>query len=293
MHQRKQILGVNIDFGLTYDDVVSQVDALIQKKDYGKYICTTNPEFVMDAQQDDLFKEIINNSYLSVPDGSGLLYAHEYLNKIEKLTPTKKLSYLVNNIVTGVKVGLSIVENPEDLHKTITGVELTNKFAEMAEKNGYTLYLLGGKYGADVPDRDLACDAAAALLKKYPKLKIIGSTSKFSRDASDDERTLEQIHSDMQLKGVNNVDILLVAYNHGYQDKWIARNAHKIPATVSMGVGRTFAVLANYWGKEPVFVEKNNLSWLYRLVTQPYRLPRIYKAFPKFPLAVFISSLKK
>jgi N-acetylglucosaminyldiphosphoundecaprenol N-acetyl-beta-D-mannosaminyltransferase len=292
MNQRKQILGVNIDFGLTYEDVVSQADALIQKKVAGKYICTTNPEFVIDAQKDSLFKKIINDADLSVPDGAGLLYANEYLKEVGKYNSSNKLLYLIRNTISGLKVGLSLIENSKDLHKTITGLELTDRLAALAEQKGYTVYLLGGRYGSEVLNQDLATDAANALRKKYPKIKIVGSTSKFNRDEKDDLESINYIQSDMQTIGVTNVDILLVAYNHGYQDKWISRNAHKIPATLSIGVGRTFAVLAGYWPKEPLFIEQNNLGWLYRLITQPSRLKRIYKAFPLFPLKVFINNIK-
>jgi N-acetylglucosaminyldiphosphoundecaprenol N-acetyl-beta-D-mannosaminyltransferase len=97
----------------------------------------------------------------------------------------------------------------------------------------------------------------------------------------------------MREKGVSNIDILLVAYNHGYQDKWIVRNAYKIPATVSMGVGRTFALLTGYQPKDPVYIENLNLSWLYRLFTQPARYKRILKAFPLFPIKLYENNLKQ
>jgi N-acetylglucosaminyldiphosphoundecaprenol N-acetyl-beta-D-mannosaminyltransferase len=40
-----------------------------------RQICTANPEFVMTAQQDPVFHEVLNAADLVLPDGVGLLWA--------------------------------------------------------------------------------------------------------------------------------------------------------------------------------------------------------------------------
>lgn len=293
MHYRRQILGVNVDFGLSYDETITKIEQFILDKVPGKYICTTNPEFIFDAQADIEFKNIINRADLSVPDGSGILYANAFLEQVSKVSANNKYEYAVKTFIEGLKVGLSAIEHPQELHATITGVELTDRLAALSAKKKYTIYLLGGgRFESVDSSAEMALETAKMLSEKYPGVNIIGGTSRFNREPEDDESTINYIKNDMREKGVSNIDILLVAYNHGFQDKWIARNAQKIPATVSMGVGRTFALLTGYQPKEPVFIEKLNLSWLYRLFTQPTRYKRILKAFPAFPFIVYKNNLK-
>ena len=293
MTYRRQILGVNVDFGFNYDTAVTLIEKLIQDKVPGKYVCTTNPEFIIDAQSDAEFKNIINNADFSAPDGSGLLYADAFLDRISGVKARKKYEYAIKTFIEGVRVGLSFIENPEKLHATITGVELTHRFADLSAKKKYSMYLLGGgRFDGESAPKDMALETIKILSAQYPGINIIGGTSRFKREPEDDEATIAYIKEDMHKAGVSNIDILLVAYNHGFQDKWISRNAHKIPATVSMGVGRTFALLAGVQPKEPNFFEQNNLSWLYRLFVQPSRYRRILKAFPLFPFKVYLHNLK-
>jgi len=42
----------------------------------------------MDAQKDDDFRAIINESSLSVPDGVGVIFAEKFLNKVESIKKT-------------------------------------------------------------------------------------------------------------------------------------------------------------------------------------------------------------
>ena len=291
MHYSKQILNVKLDFGYTYTDVMSIIEDLLVKKEPGHYICTTNPEFVMDAQVDLQFRDIINKSDLSVPDGLGVLLARDYLTSIETSTFPNKYAKFYKSLIQGITLGFSASTIAKLSKETITGVELTNKLAELSAKKKYSIYLLGGSYGNGSVG-DMATDAKKVLESRYPGVNIIGATSAFSRLAKDDEATLQFVKSDMAKNDIDHIDILLVAYNHNYQDKWITRNAHKIPATVSMGVGRTFALLVGNQSKEPSYMNSHGLSWLYRLVTQPSRISRALKAFPVFPLKLFISTLK-
>ena len=61
--KRRQILGVRVDIGLGADETVKVVEELMLKDGDSHYICTTNPEFIMEAQKDGEFKKIINDSY--------------------------------------------------------------------------------------------------------------------------------------------------------------------------------------------------------------------------------------
>ena len=79
-------------------------------------ITTVNPEFVVAAQQDAEFRQIINQSALALPDGIGLLKAARFLGT----TP---------------------------LPERVAGSDLVVKLAELSHHKGYRLYFLGAQEG--------------------------------------------------------------------------------------------------------------------------------------------------
>ena len=99
-------------------------------------ICTSNPEFIMRAQEDSRFREVLTAANLSLPDGIGLIYA-------------------------------SIIQG-ERLPERVAGSDLVYRLAEKAAVNGWSLFLLGAAPG-------IAEEAATALVKRYPTLSIAGT----------------------------------------------------------------------------------------------------------------------
>lgn len=102
------VLGVKID-DITQEEATQKIINWV--KTGGKhYIVTPNPEFIVAAQEDSEFKEIINKSDLSIPDGIGL-----------------RLTGKVTNRVTGTDLMFTLIE--------------------CASQQGLSIGLLGGKNG--------------------------------------------------------------------------------------------------------------------------------------------------
>jgi N-acetylglucosaminyldiphosphoundecaprenol N-acetyl-beta-D-mannosaminyltransferase len=289
-----KILGVRVDFGLRMADVLDIVERKFIKGGGAgdtHYISTTNPEFIVDSQTNKDFKKIINGSDLSIPDGIGVVFARHYINRVGKFP--RGIFYPLRCFVAGLRVGVRKNLSEERL----SGAELVEKICELSHNKGYSIFFLGGRrrdfsgeFSGDCGD-DLATEAADKMRSKYPNVNIIGSTSQFSKDEEDDEKTTTYIAQCMKEAGVKNLDFLFVAYNHYWQEKWIARNAKELPARVSVGVGGTFDQFVGFEKSCPKVLGNFNLGWLYRLVTQPFRFKRILKAFPLFPLKIFAQSL--
>ncbi|MBW6441635.1 WecB/TagA/CpsF family glycosyltransferase [Patescibacteria group bacterium] len=294
----KKIMDVRVDFGLNMGGVLDIIENKLLKDEKNHIVCTTNPEFIVDAQSDDEFKEIINQSSLSTPDGVGVLYAKKYLDRVEKYKKNFFLPFRA--FMCGAWLGISTFLTKKNItEERITGVDLTYKICEESSKKNYSIFFLGGRQKKSVSkqsqtsDMDMSTEAANRIRKLYPGVNIIGSTSKFNRGKIDDNKTVEYINKCMEEKGIDKIDFLFVAYNHIHQEKWIMRNKDKISAKVSIGCGGTFNYIVGNYTLTPSIYIKNNLDWLYRLMTQPWRLKRILKAFPIFPMKVYISSLKR
>ena len=294
--ESKKIMGVRVDFGMSMDDVVDTIENKLMKDGKNHIICTTNPEFIMDAKNDEAFRDIINTSSLSVPDGVGVVLAHRYLDEVKNLK--KNIFIPFTAFWKGIALGIHTFINGGDvLRERISGVDLTYKLCELSSKKGYTIFFLGGRYknavgkfeGGDA--RDMSIDAAKEMKKLYPGVNIIGATSKFGRGQEDDQDTLKFINDVMKKNSIHVIDFLFVAYNHNYQEKWIMRNKDKIPAKISIGCGGTFDYIVRNCSLPTSFYTKKNLGWLYRVLKQPWRAKRVFRAFPLFPMIIYLYSL--
>ncbi|RRR74330.1 MAG: WecB/TagA/CpsF family glycosyltransferase [Candidatus Viridilinea halotolerans] len=153
------------------------------------------------------------------------------------------------------------------LRGRVTGVELTRRLAGLAAQGGHRLFLLGAAPG-------VAEDAAAVLRREHPSLLIAGCYA--GSPAPRHEPFLRQLIRATQPA------ILLVAYGHPQQDLWIARNQALLGVPIALGVGGTFDYIAGRVPRAPRWLRRIGLEWLYRLVRQPRRLPRIIDAVPRF-----------
>ena len=209
-------------------------------------LATVNPEFVVTAQSDPEFREIINKSALALPDGIGLLKAARFL----KTTP---------------------------LPERVAGSDVVIRLAELSHQKGHKIYFLGAWEG-------VAEKAVEKLKARYPAMKVAGVYAGSPR-LEDNEAIVQRILP-------TRPDILLVAYGAPKQDKWIARNLERLQIPVCMGVGGSFDFLAGTAKRAPRWMQQLGLEWLHRLVMQPWRWQRIWKAVFYFSWLVLRSKFK-
>jgi N-acetylglucosaminyldiphosphoundecaprenol N-acetyl-beta-D-mannosaminyltransferase len=147
------VLGVRVD-RVTQQQVLDHAGLLIadyhasQRKNSCQQLITVNPEFVMAAQRNPLFRQCINEAALVMPDGIGVVWAARYLGK-----PT-----------------------PE----RVTGVDTLVELAKCCAIKGYRLYLLGAAVG-------VAEAAGERLQILAPGLQIAGSYAGSPALAEEDE----------------------------------------------------------------------------------------------------------
>ncbi len=240
-------LGVRIDYNVNKSNFITHFRDILKKGNSKIY--TVNPEFIVDSYFNTDFKKELNSSDINVIDGVGLLYGiRKYFKK-------------------------SISEEKIKNIKTFTGVDLVEEILQIANEMGLSLFLLGGSSLKKTSKK-----AGDFIKKNYPKIKLIGYSSEFSFSEIDDVMTIDFIHSKMKESNVNEIDILLVAYGHFKQEKWIGRNSSKVPARVSVGVGGTLDYLSGNLKRAPKIFRDFGMEWFYRLLTQPRRIIRIIKA---------------
>ncbi len=156
------------------------------------------------------------------------------------------------------------------LPERVTGSDSLPLIAERAAQSGWRLYLLGAAPG--VAER-----TAQLLQARYPGLQVAGT---YAGSPSDGEAPA--IIARIQQA---RPDVLFVAYGAPRQDLWIARHRDALGVPVMMGVGGAFDHIVGVRRRAPQLVQRLNLEWLYRLITQPWRWRR-QLALPHFAWAV-------
>lgn len=160
------------------------------------------------------------------------------------------------------------------LPERVAGSDLTIRLAELSQQKGYRIFFLGARPG-------VAEQAIAKLKQRYPKMQVAGFYA--------GSPALEENESIIQRILPTRPDILLVAYGHPRQDKWIARNLDRLGVPVCIGVGGSFDFIAGTARRAPLWLRRLGLEWLHRLITQPQRWRRIWNAVPYFSWLVLQS----
>lgn len=147
----------------------------------------------------------------------------------------------------------------------VTGVDLVFTIASIAEKTGRPLLLIGGGEG-------VAKMAEVALKAQFPNLTII--------TLNPGEVTAE---SKILVPGEGR-GLALLAFGAKKQEAIGERLLREGGASLAIGVGGAFDMIAGNLPRAPKFFRAFGLEWLWRLALQPYRLPRILRATIVFPI---------
>jgi exopolysaccharide biosynthesis WecB/TagA/CpsF family protein len=151
-----------------------------------------------------------------------------------------------------------------ELPSRVAGADLVPALAHRLATVGARLFLLGGENGT-------AEKAAAKLLEANPTLQI-GGCFQPPRCA------LEDMPVDEILARIAHAhaDVILVALGHPKQERWIDLNRDKLAASVAIGVGCVFDLLAGQSRRAPIWMQALGLEWAFRLAQEPRRLLRRY-----------------
>jgi N-acetylglucosaminyldiphosphoundecaprenol N-acetyl-beta-D-mannosaminyltransferase len=148
------------------------------------------------------------------------------------------------------------------LRERVTGSDGIYRICERAATRGWRVFLLGAAPG--VAER-----TAAVLTGRYPGLMVAGC---YAGSPADDEWLAIRARLDAAAP-----DILFVAYGHPRQDFWIDRHRAQLSTAVAIGVGGAFDFVAGVAQRAPLWMQRLNLEWLHRLITQPWRWRRMLK----------------
>jgi len=135
------ILGVHID-NLSCVEILDRVDRFLDEPKFHQ-IATVNPEFLVEADRNPEFKEVLNACDLRVADGFGITLASLFQR--------------------------------EKLKCRFPGVDLMMEILRMADEKSLSVYLAVRADGLST-----FVEIRSILLKRYPQLKVSGSDVKIA-----------------------------------------------------------------------------------------------------------------
>jgi N-acetylglucosaminyldiphosphoundecaprenol N-acetyl-beta-D-mannosaminyltransferase len=128
--------------------------------------------------------------------------------------------------------------------------------------------------------------AAAGLARRAPGLAVAGTFAGDGAPAGDADTVAA-------VRRAGRCDLLFVAYGAPKQERWIARNLHRLDVGVAVGVGGVFDFMSGRVRRAPRAVRRAGLDWLFRLAVQPRRFRRQATTIPVFLALALQEALRR
>ncbi len=224
-------------------------------------IVTVNPEFIMEAQKNGAYRDVLNGADMALVDGAGI----QYIAALKK--------------------------NPVSRY---TGVDLVEDLLKEVHAKKGTIYAIG------LRSKEVGEATEEIISTRYPNLTFLyeagespaGSTRPVFTELNDKEKEKENVLCE-KIRS-SNASVLFVAYGSPTQDIWIARNKEKLLGVkIAVGVGGAFDYISGAVPRAPRLVRAIGMEWLVRLIVQPHRINRIITATIRFPWTIVKSIFKE
>jgi N-acetylglucosaminyldiphosphoundecaprenol N-acetyl-beta-D-mannosaminyltransferase len=172
--------------------------------------------------------------------------------------------------------GAGLVWAASRLHKPVqervAGYDLVQQLFQVGAEQAWTFYFLGAS-------QDVVEAAKARAIEAHPGLRVIGCRDGYFTPQQDEDVIQDIIAA--------APDVLLVGRSVYTQDPWIAQYRERLGIPVMIGVGGSFDVMSGKLRRAPRWMQRLRLEWLFRLLQQPSRFPRMI-SLPKFVIRVLL-----
>ena len=284
--EQVKVLGIRLDI-LRKKDALSIIRAVLGGSSGQCHVATVNAEFVMESLNRERFKKILDQTYLNLADGIGPIWAAKYLSIRLKSRGVVRVFMAIWQMIYS---GASLLFWPNYVRQIIPdrigGIDTMLDICRMAESYGKKVFLLGGS----LVDPSTPRKTEIELCRLYPKLEfkhldgpVLTLEGEYNQDEND--KVIDEIVD-------FSPEVLFVAFSHPKAQYWIEDNLKDISTVkIAIGVGGSFEFIGKSIKRAPIILRYLGVEWLWRLILQPKRLPRIFTATVRFISAVVKSKI--
>lgn len=201
--------------------------------------------------------------------------------KLMRLRSNRKLSFIFDQARLILPDGAGLVwaarKLGRPLKERIPMIAFIMDLVRLAAKNDLTIYLLGSRM--ENLER-----VFFNLTRSFPGVRIIGRQEGYFT------REREMLIKESLRKSAP--DIILIGMGFPYQEIWIRDNWQYLSHGIVVGVDGSFDVLAGKEKKAPDWFQLRGMAWLWRTITRPYLLDRVF-ATMHFYLATYWRSFRR
>ena len=186
-------------------------------------------------------------------------------DKINELNSNPLMKEIVNKCgiinADGASVVLASKLLKKKLPERVAGVDLMIELVKLCCEKNYSIYLLGAKQSVVEQTRDV-------LMDKYSNLNIKGIHNGYFKEEQWDNisKELKKLKPDIVFVGITSP-------TKEYLIEYLQNDGNK---SVFMGVGGSFDVISGNIPRAPIWMQKCNLEWLFRVIQEPKRLFKRY-----------------
>ena len=186
-------------------------------------------------------------------------------DKINQCYEDEKIKKIVNESgiinADGASVVLASKFLGAPVPERVAGIDLMQNLLELSNKKGYSVYFFGAK-------EVILQDMLKAFKQRYPDLDVVGYRNGYF-SPEDEEKIQEDIKD-------RKPDFVFVGITSPKKEYIIQSFMDNGINAVFMGVGGSFDVLSGHIKRAPLWMQKLNLEWLFRVANEPKRLFKRY-----------------
>ena len=185
----------------------------------------------------------------------------EILYKADILVCSSQIVSWMIKVLNGKKVPL------------IMPVTIFLDFMRVSDEMNYTIFLYGG-------DNTVIIETLKKIKKSFPGSRIVGYYRSNIKG-----KELEDVLTNIRK---SSPQIFFVSMNSVFkQEKWIDENRTFFMGSIVVSLDDTFWIIAGKKKMPPLWVQKNNIVGLYRIVKEPYNIFRFFRIFVIFFYTVY------
>lgn len=143
----------------------------------------------------------------------------------------------------------------------VAGIDLMRELCALAERRGYPVYLLGAR-------PEVVTRTAEVLRGEFPEMRIAGAHDGYFGDSE-----WKDVAEDVRESGAA---ITFVGITSPKKERLIERFRELGLSGAFVGVGGSFDVVSGSIPRAPIWIQKANLEWAFRMAQEPGRLVKRY-----------------
>lgn len=186
-------------------------------------------------------------------------------DKINEVNQNERMKQIVNSCgvinADGASVILASKYLKKPLPERVAGVDLMQSLVALSEDRNYSIYLLGAK-------QEVVKKTAEVLKEEYPELHIVGIHNGYFKESD-----WPSISSELKEKKPDFVFVGITSPIKEYLIEFLQEDGNN---SVFMGVGGSFDVISGRIPRAPMWMQKANMEWLFRVIQEPRRLFKRY-----------------